>query len=99
MSCAAVSMSLGEDDAADRAGIDRGEQEIHAQHAALRRVATLVARGVSREDLFAVVNRELARLVRADAAALLRYESQEKITMVAAWNAAARQCSWASGSR
>ena len=56
--------------------------------AALRRVATLVARGVGHEELFAVVNAELARLVRAHATALLRFEPDETITLLAAWNAA-----------
>jgi signal transduction histidine kinase len=63
-------------------------QAIVAEQAALRRVATLVARGVSHERLFAAVNQELARLVGADAAALLRFEPEETITLLAAWNAA-----------
>jgi signal transduction histidine kinase len=63
-------------------------QQIVDEQAALRRVATLAARGVSHEELFAAVNQELARLVGADAAALLRFESDETITLVAAWNAA-----------
>jgi signal transduction histidine kinase len=70
------------------AGIDPGVQKIVAEQAALRRVATLVARRVSHEELFAVVNQELARLVEADAAALLRFEPDETITLLAAWNAA-----------
>ena len=61
---------------------------IAAEQEALRRVATLVARGVSYEELFAVVTRELAQLVRADAAVLLRFEPDETITLLAAWNAA-----------
>jgi signal transduction histidine kinase len=69
-------------------GIDPAVQQIVDEQAALRRVATLVARGVCHEELFAVVNQELAQLVRADAAALLRFESDETITRVAAWNAA-----------
>jgi signal transduction histidine kinase len=85
---AAVSLSFGPDGAGEPAGIDRDMREFVAQQAALRRVATLVARGVCHEELFAAVNQELAQLVRADAAALLRFESDEKITLVAAWNAA-----------
>jgi signal transduction histidine kinase len=71
-----------------QAGSDPGVQKIVAEQVALRRVATLVARGVSHEELFAVVNQELAQLVEADAAALLRFEPDETITLVAAWNAA-----------
>jgi signal transduction histidine kinase len=68
--------------------IDPAMQKIVDEQAALRRVATLTARGVCHEELFAVVNQELARLVGADAAALLRFESDETITLVAAWNSA-----------
>jgi signal transduction histidine kinase len=81
-------LSSGPGGAGEPAGIDRDVQEIVAEQAALRRVATLVARGVCHEELFAVVNQELARLVRADAAALLRFEPDETITLLAAWNAA-----------
>jgi GAF domain-containing protein len=70
------------------AGIDRDVQQIVAEQAALRRVATLVARGVCHEELFAAVNQELAQLVRADAAALLRFEPDETITLLAARNTA-----------
>ncbi len=61
-------------------------QAIIAEQAALRRVATLAARAVSNEQLFAAVNHELAGLVGADAAALLRFEHNETITLLAAWN-------------
>ncbi|HEX8105286.1 MAG TPA: GAF domain-containing protein [Solirubrobacteraceae bacterium] len=53
--------------------------------AALRRVATLVARGVSEDEVFDVVNRELAGLVAADTTSLLRFERDDTITLVAAW--------------
>ena len=59
-----------------------------SEQKALRRVATLVARGVSQAELFAVVNQEIAQLVGADAAALLRFEADETITLLAAWNTA-----------
>ena len=89
MSCAAAqSLSFGPDGAGEPARIDRDVQEIIAEQAALRRVATLVARGVCHEELFAVVNQELAQLVRADAVALMRFEPDETITLLAAWNAA-----------
>jgi GAF domain-containing protein len=61
-------------------------QAIIAEQAALRRVATLAARAVSTQQLFAAVNQELAELVGADAAALLRFEPSETITLLAAWN-------------
>jgi signal transduction histidine kinase len=63
-------------------------QAILARQAALRRVATLAAHAISNERLFAAVNEELARLVGADAAALLRLGPDETVTLLAAWNAA-----------
>jgi len=60
---------------------------IAAEHDALRRVAALAARGVRHAELFAVAGQELAQLVQADAAALLRFEPDETITLLAAWNA------------
>ena len=60
---------------------------IAAEHEALRRVAALVARGARHTELFAVAGQELAQLVQADAAALLRFEPDETITLLAAWNA------------
>jgi signal transduction histidine kinase len=89
MSYAAVqSLSSGPGGAGEPAGIDRDVHRIVAGEAALRRVATLVARGVGQDELFAVVNQELAQLVRADAAALLRFEPDQTITLLAGWNAA-----------
>ena len=89
MWCAAVqSLPLGPDGAGESAGTGRDVLEIVAEQAALRRVATLVARGVCHEELFAVVNQELARLAGADAAALLRFEPDQTITLLAGWTAA-----------
>ena len=68
------------------AGLGPRVPGIAAEHEALRRVAALVARGVRHAELFAVANEELAQLVQADAAALLQFEPDETITLVAAWN-------------
>jgi signal transduction histidine kinase len=65
---------------------------IAAEQAALRRVATLVARGVSQDDLFAAVNEEIARLVGADATSLMRFERGDAVTLVAAWSAGGASC-------
>jgi signal transduction histidine kinase len=67
---------------------DADVRAILAQPEALRRVAMLAARAVSNERMFTAVSQELARLVGADAAALLRFEPDETITLLAAWNAA-----------
>ena len=57
------------------------------EHAALRRVATLVARGVSQDELFAAVNEEIGWLVGADPTSLMRFEADDTVTLVAAWSA------------
>ena len=50
-------------------------------------MATLVGCGVGHDELFAVVNQELAQLVRADAAALLQFEPDQTIMLLDVWNA------------
>jgi signal transduction histidine kinase len=55
------------------------------EQAALRRVATLVARGAAPEAVFASVTEEVARLLEVDVAALLRYESDGSASILAAW--------------
>jgi hypothetical protein len=46
-----------------------------AEQAALRRVATMVARGVAPEEVFAAVTKEVGRLIGVDYAGLNRYEA------------------------
>ena len=58
------------------------------EQAALRRVATLVARGVSQDELFAAVSEEVGWLVGADPTSLMRFEADDTVTLVAAWSAA-----------
>jgi signal transduction histidine kinase len=58
------------------------------EQAALRRVATLVARGTAQEDLFAAVIEEVGRLFPIDLASLCRYESDGSLTFVASWGTA-----------
>jgi signal transduction histidine kinase len=63
----------------------RGEEwKVAEEQAALRRVATLVARGVSQDELFAAVNDEVGWLVGADPTSLMRFEADDT---VAAWSA------------
>ena len=50
---------------------------------ALRRVATLVARGVSSDEVFDAVVREMSRLLGADSTRLLRYEPDGTAIVVA----------------
>jgi signal transduction histidine kinase len=59
------------------------------EQAALRRVATLVARGVSSVEVFESVTREVGSLFGADFARMQRYESDGTVTGVAAWSKSA----------
>ncbi len=53
------------------------------EQAALRRVATLVARGVPQEEVFAAVTEEVGRLFPVDSAGMCRYEPDGTLTFVA----------------
>jgi signal transduction histidine kinase len=57
---------------------------LHSQEAALRRVATLVARGVPPDEIFGAVVAETRELLGADAARLMRYEADGTATIIAA---------------
>jgi signal transduction histidine kinase len=59
--------------------------QLAEEQAALRRVATLVARGVPPEEVFAAVIEEVGSLLPVDLANLCRYESDGTITFVATW--------------
>ena len=59
-------------------------RRLTAEQAALRRVATLVARGVEPVEVFGAVAEEMRRCVPADTAGLWRFESDREITIVAA---------------
>jgi PAS domain S-box-containing protein len=64
----------------------RAEFELIAsEQAALRRVATLVARQATADELFAVVAREIAELLGAPWSSVLRYDSLGNVTLVGAW--------------
>ena len=54
------------------------------EQAALRRVATLVAQGMPAPTLFAAVTKEVGQLLRAEAAAMIRYEP-DVMTAVGNW--------------
>ena len=57
------------------------------QQAALRRIATLVARGVSPSEVFSAVALELAGVLGVNNAAVWRYEPNGAATLLAAWDA------------
>ncbi|MDB5063951.1 MAG: two-component system sensor kinase [Chloroflexi bacterium] len=69
------------------ASLEASREELRAlaeEQAALRRVATLVARGVSPTEVFAAVTVELGRLLGVHATALVRYEPDGTGTVVSA---------------
>jgi signal transduction histidine kinase len=55
------------------------------EQAALRRVATLVARGAPPSDVFSAVAQELAKVFGASITAVLRYEDDGTATVVGGW--------------
>ena len=57
------------------------------EQAALRRLATLAARGIPEEELFAAVTEEVGRVLLVEVAALSRYESDNTMTNLAIWRA------------
>jgi GAF domain-containing protein len=68
------------------------------ENAALRRVATLVARGIPQEELFAAVTEEVGQLLPVEFAIMGRYEDDDTVTCVAAWGAPAGRFRVGSGS-
>jgi GAF domain-containing protein len=70
--------------AESRAGLARLAEE----QAALRRVATLVARGAPPEQLFAAVVEEVGQLLPVDIVGMGRYEPDGTVNVVASWGGA-----------
>ena len=70
--------------AESRAGLARLAEE----QAALRRVATVVARGAATKDVFAAVTEEIGQLLPVDSAAMGRYELDGTVAFVASWGRA-----------
>ncbi len=64
---------------------DGTDERIAEERAALRRVAALVSRAVSPEEVFATVAAEVGRVVTADVAAVSRYDDDDTIIAVGAW--------------
>src|SRR5271168_4415512 len=70
-----------------------------AEQAALRRLATLVARGIEPMEVFGAVADEMRRCVAADTAGLSRFETDGEITLVAATAHPAAVARWPMGTR
>jgi signal transduction histidine kinase len=65
-----------------RTGIGR----ITGEQAALRRVATLVARAAAPEEVFAVVTEEAGRLLGTDYTSMARFDPDGARTVIASWS-------------
>ena len=84
----------------DNARLYVAYRRLAEEQAALRRLATLVARGVEPSEVFDAVVNEMRRCVSAQTAGLWRYESSGEITKVAAADhPAAPLAKWPVGSR
>jgi PucR C-terminal helix-turn-helix domain/GGDEF-like domain/GAF domain len=85
---------------------NRDDRTLHAEYrrlaaeqAAVRRLATLVARGVEPSEVFGAVAEEMRRCVPADIAGLWRFDTDGEITMVAAAADPAAPARWPVGTR
>ena len=74
-------------------------RRLAAEQAALRRVATLVARGVEPVEVFGAVAEEMRRCVSAVTAGLWRFETDGEITIVAAAAEPEALARWPVGTR
>jgi signal transduction histidine kinase len=61
-------------------------RQVAEEQGALRRVATLVARGVSPSEVFAAVAAELGRVLGADHTNIIRFEPDDTATVVGYWS-------------
>ena len=64
-----------------------GMARLADEQAALRRVATLVARDAEPREVFAKVTEEVGGLLGTDLAVLIRYEAEDAVDVMAAWAA------------
>jgi PAS domain S-box-containing protein len=58
------------------------------EHAALRRLAILVARQASPDEVFTAVTEEVGSVLEADFAAMLTFADDRAVTVIASWSAA-----------
>jgi signal transduction histidine kinase len=69
----------------DNAQLYAGYRRIADEQAALRRVATLVARAAPPQEVFTAVAEEVGRLLAADFAVLVRYDPPDTVELVGTW--------------
>ena len=71
---------------AERRRVGSEVQRLADEQAALRRVATIVARQPTPSELFAAVGEEVGRVLRADVTNVMRYDAGDAATVVAGWS-------------
>jgi signal transduction histidine kinase len=71
-------------------GSEEVRDALAAEQSALRRVATLVARGVPPDQLFAAVAKEIRGVMGLEIASITRYEEDDRATVVAMSGAGSR---------
>ena len=74
-------------------------RRLAAEQASLRRLATLVARGVKPSDVFDAVVKEMRRYLLTEAAGLWRYETSGEITLLAVDYRSPAPVNWPAGTR
>ena len=74
-------------------------RRLAAEQAALRRLATLVARGAEPSEVFDAVVKEMRRCLLAERAGLWRYETSGEITLIAADLRSPAPAKWPVGTR
>jgi sugar diacid utilization regulator len=87
------------DESVDNVALFAKYRRLAAEQAAVRRLATLVARGVEPLEVFGAVAEEMRRCVPADTAGLWRFETDCEITKVAAPADPAALAKWRVGTR
>ncbi|HUL28504.1 MAG TPA: GAF domain-containing protein, partial [Streptosporangiaceae bacterium] len=78
----------------DNAQLYAGFRRIAGEQAALRRVATLVARGAGPDVVFAAVAEEVGALFGADTAAVVRFEPDGQVTVMGGYGVAHSRAGW-----
>jgi hypothetical protein len=91
---------IAADEYLDDVAIHAAYRRLAQEQGALRRLATMVARGVESWEVFDSVTKEMRRCVPAEGAGLWRYESSDEITMVAAaYHPGVMPVNWPVGAR
>jgi len=71
---------------AERSASETAQRALTAEHAALRRIATLVAGEAASRLVFDQVTAEAARTIGAPAASLARFDKDDMVTFVGGWS-------------